>query len=265
MARFDADYIPCSAMAIYAHPDDIEFTVSGTVAKWAEAGCDITAVLITSGDSGTHEYKKYTRKSLARVREKESLAAAKILGISRIVFLRKHDCEIEDTLALRKALVRQIRKFRPEVVLCGDPQSLFFGNRYINHPDHIVAAKAALGAAFPACEMELLWPELGKAHKVCAVYISSTMQPNTWIEITGTIERKIESLRVHRSQLGDRDIAPMIYAWAAGEGEVSPLAPKKRRRSRAVKYTEPFRIMRLLKDEPADKNSSGKRDSVNRR
>jgi len=239
-------------MAIYAHPDDIEFTVSGTVAKWAGAGCDITAVLVTSGDSGTHEYKKYTRKSLARIREQESKAAAKILGISRIIFLRKHDCEIEDTLALRKLLVRQIRKFRPEVVLCGDPQSLFFGNRYVNHPDHIVAAKAALGAVFPASEMELLWPELGKAHKVSAIYISSTMHPDTWIDITGTIERKIESLRAHRSQLGDRNIAPMIYAWAAGEGE-TPF-PKRKKRGRAAKYTEPFRVMRLLKDEPTNEN-----------
>jgi len=239
-------------MAIYAHPDDIEFTIAGTVAKWADAGCEITAVLITSGDSGTHEYEKYTRKSLARVREQESRTAAKILGVSRIVFLRKRDCEIEDTLALRKLLVRQIRKFRPEVVLCGDPQSLFFGNRYINHPDHIVAGKAALGAVFPASEMELLWPELGKAHKVSAVYISSTIQPDTWINITGTIERKIESLRVHKTQLGDRDIAPMIYAWAAGEGETLP--PKSKKRGKAAKYTEPFRIMRLLKDEPTNKN-----------
>ncbi|MCL2103056.1 MAG: PIG-L family deacetylase, partial [Syntrophorhabdaceae bacterium] len=219
MTRYDADYIPRSAMAIYAHPDDVEFTVAGTVAKWADAGCDITSVLVTSGNSGTHESEKYTRESLARVREEESEAAGKIMGVSRIVFLRKSDCEIENTLELRKLLIQQIRKFRPEVVLCGDPQSLFIGNRYINHPDHIAAAKAALGAVFPASEMELLWPELGKAHKVCAVYVSSTMQPDTWIDITATIERKIEALRAHRSQLGDRNIAPMICAWAAGEGE----------------------------------------------
>ncbi|MCL1925603.1 MAG: PIG-L family deacetylase [Syntrophorhabdaceae bacterium] len=259
MIRFDADYIPRSAMAIYAHPDDIEFTVSGTVAKWADAGCNVTAVLITSGDSGTHEYEKYTRKSLARVRERESKAAAKILGISRIVFLRKHDCEIEDTMALRKLLVRQIRKFRPEVVLCGDPQPLFFGNQYINHPDHIATAKAALGAVFPACEMELLWPELGTAHKVHAVYISSAMQPNTWIDITGTIERKIESLRVHKSQLGDRNIAPMIYARASGKDSRTPF-PKRERRGGAVKYAESFRVMRLLKNEPTNRNNTGKKN-----
>jgi LmbE family N-acetylglucosaminyl deacetylase len=239
-------------MAIYAHPDDIEFTIAGTVAKWADAGCEVTFVLITSGDVGTHD-TKYTRKSLAQVREREVGEAARILGAERVVFLRKGDCELESTMALRKELVRQIRKYRPEVVLCGDPQSLFFGNRYINHPDHIVAGKTALEAVFPGAEMELLWPRLGKAHKVHAVYVSSTPRPDTWIDIGKTIERKIASLRAHESQLGTRDIAPMIYSWAMGEGRIAPPQSKAGKgRSRKPKYTESFRIMRLLKDEPGD-------------
>ena len=251
MARFDSDYVPASAMAIYAHPGDIEFTIAGTVAKWADAGCDITFVLITSGDAGTHD-AKLTRKTLARIREREEREAARILGAARVVFLGKHDCELEPTMALRKELVRQIRRHRPEVVLCGDPQALFYGNQYINHPDHIAAGKLALEAVFPASEMELLWPEAGKAHKVHAVYISSTLHPDTWIDIGKTIERKIASLRAHKSQLGTRDIAPMIYAWASGEGRTPP-APGKKGKGRAArgpKYCESFRIMRLLKDEP---------------
>lgn len=252
MARFDSDYVPASAMAIYAHPDDIEFTIAGTVAKWADAGCEVTFVLITSGDVGTHD-TKYTRKSLARVREREEQEAARILGAERVVFLGKGDCELEPTMALRKELVRQIRKYRPEVVLCGDPQSLFFGNRYINHPDHIIAGKTALEAVFPGAEMELLWPRLGKAHKVHAVYISSTLRPDTWIDIGKTIGRKIASLRAHKSQLGSRDISPMIYSWARGEGRTAPpQSGKGKGRSRRPKYTESFRIMRLLKDEPGD-------------
>lgn len=252
MVRFDCDYVPSSAMAIYAHPDDIEFTIGGTVAKWADAGCDITFLLITSGDVGTHD-PRYTRKTLARVREREEREAARILGASRVVFLRRGDCELEPTMALRRELVRQIRKHRPEIVLCGDPQSLFFGDRYINHPDHIVAGKLALEAVFPGSEMELLWPRLGKAHKVHAVYISSTLQPDTWIDIGKTIERKIASLRAHESQLGSRDISPMIRAWAMGEGRTAPPQPKKGKgRARRPKYTESFRIMRLLKDEPGD-------------
>ncbi len=160
MPRFDAEYVPRSAMAIYAHPDDIEFTVAGTVAKWARAGCEVTFVLITSGNAGTHD-RKFTRKSLARVREREERESARILGVARVVFLRHGDCELVPTLALRKELVRRIRRHRPEVVLCNDPQALFFGDRYINHPDHLAAGKAALEAVFPCAEMELLWPGAG--------------------------------------------------------------------------------------------------------
>ena len=92
-------------------------------------------------------------------------------------------------------LVRQIRRHRPEVVLCGDPQAYFFENRYINHPDHRAAGEAALGAAFPCSEMELLWPEEGPAHAVRAVYVSSTLSPNTGIDVTDTIDAKIAALR----------------------------------------------------------------------
>ncbi|MBP2674785.1 MAG: putative deacetylase [Deltaproteobacteria bacterium] len=250
MARFDPDYVPASAMAIYAHPDDIEFTIAGTVAKWADAGCDVTFVLITSGDAGTHD-TKFTRKSLARVREREEREAARILGASRVVFLRKHDCELEPSMSLRKELIRQIRRHRPQVVLCNDPQALFFGNQYINHPDHLAAGKLALEAVFPGSEMELLWPGLGKAHKVHAVYVSSTHHPDTWIDIGGTIERKIASLKAHKSQLGDRDISPMIYEWARGEGRLADAwKAAGKGRARRPKYAEAFRIMRLLKDEP---------------
>jgi LmbE family N-acetylglucosaminyl deacetylase len=239
-------------MAIYAHPDDIEFTVAGTVARWADAGCDVTFVLITSGDVGTHD-AKFTRKELARVREREEREASRILGARRVVFLRKPDCELVPTLALRKELVRQIRRHRPEVVLCNDPQALFFGDQYINHPDHLAAGRLALEAVFPGSEMELLWPEAGRVHKVHAVYVSSTHHPDTWIDIGGTIDRKIASLKAHKSQMGDRDIAPRIYGWAMEEGRRSRTEKAGGKgRARRPKYAESFRIMRLLKDEPGD-------------
>jgi len=247
MARFDAGYVPRSAMAIYAHPDDIEFTVAGTVAKWARAGCDVTFVLITSGNSGTHD-RKYTRKSLARVREREERESARILGVARVVFLRHGDCELVPTLALRKELVRRIRRHRPEVVLCNDPQALFFGDRYINHPDHLAAGKVALEAVFPCAEMELLWPGAGPVHKVHAVYVSSTFSPDTWIDVTDTIDTKIAALTAHRSQLGDRDIAPYLLGRARDEARRAPKAAGKGR-VRRPKLAEAFRVMRLLREE----------------
>lgn len=249
MPRFDADYVPRSAMAIYAHPDDIEFTVAGTVSKWARAGCEVTFVLITSGNAGTHD-RKFTRKSLARTREREERESARILGASRVVFLGRDDCELVPTLALRKELVRRIRRHRPEVVLCNDPQALFFDDRYVNHPDHLAAGKAALEAVFPCAEMELLWPALGLPHKVCAVYVSSTPAPNTWIDVTATVETKIAALTAHRSQLGERDIAPLILGWAMDEARRS--APRKgggKGGARRPKYAEAFRVMRLMREE----------------
>lgn len=249
MARFDAGCVPRSAMAIYAHPDDIEFTIAGTVAKWARAGCEVTFVLITSGNAGTHDLK-FTRKSLARVREREERESAGILGAARVVFLRHGDCELVPTLALRKELVRRIRRHRPEVVLCNDPQALFFGDRYINHPDHLAAGKAALEAVFPCAEMELLWPGAGLPHKVHAVYVSSTTAPDTWVDVTETIDAKIAALSAHRSQLGDRDIAPYILERARDEARRAPARNRKGKggTGRPV-YAEAFRVMRLLREE----------------
>lgn len=247
MPRFDAGYVPRSAMAIYAHPDDIEFTVAGTVAKWARAGCEVTFVLITSGNAGTHD-RKFTRNSLARVREREERESARILGAARVVFLRHDDCELVPTLALRKELVRRIRRHRPEVVLCNDPQAIFFGDEYVNHPDHRVSGQAALDAVFPCAEMDLLWPALGPPHKVHAVYVSSTPAPNTWVDVTETIDAKIAALSAHRSQLGERDIAPLILGWAMDEARRAPKAAGGKG-PRRPKHAEAFRVMRLLREE----------------
>ncbi|GAB4366291.1 MAG: PIG-L family deacetylase [Deltaproteobacteria bacterium] len=257
---FTADHIPGKAMGIYAHPDDAEFTVAGTLSRWARGGCEVTLVSITSGNSGTHD-TRFTRESLARTREEEARASARVLGISRVVFLGHGDCELVPTMALRRELVRQIRTHRPEVVLCNDPQALFFENRYINHPDHRAAGQAALDAAFPCSEMELLWPEEGPAHAVRAVYVSSTHSPNTVIDITDTIDLKIAALREHGSQLGERDPSEMIRAWGmreaaripevaaaggsvpGGKGGGSGTGPP------AVRYAESFRVM-ILKPSP---------------
>jgi LmbE family N-acetylglucosaminyl deacetylase len=216
MPKFDATYVPQSAMAIFAHPDDAEFTVSGTIAKWARAGCEVTLVLCTSGNAGTHDLK-YTRESLAETREAEQQAAAQALGVKNVVFLRHDDCQLVPTLELRRELVREIRKFKPEVVMTGDPQAWFYDNSYINHPDHRAAAIAALEAVFPCSEMELLWPEEGPVHKVHAVYVGSTNAPNTWIDISATIDAKIASLKAHASQMGDWDPSDMIREWAGDE------------------------------------------------
>ena len=155
-------------------------------------------------------------------------------------------------MALRKELVRRIRPHGPEVALCNDPQALFFGDRYVNHPDHLAAGKAALEAVFPCSEMKRnpLWPRSGPPHKVHAVYVSSTVQPNTWIDVADTVETKIAALRAHRSQLGERYISPMILEWATDEARRAPARKAGGNGSPGrPKYAEAFRVMRLVREE----------------
>ena len=137
------EYIPKIAMTIQAHPDDQEFGVGGTIAKWAKVGCEIISVVITSGDSGSNDPAKdgSHKQELAELREKEQLAANAILGVKETIFLRYPDGELEPTIALRKDLTRLIRQFKPDAVLTGNPDGWFYGNEYVNHPDHRAAAQ----------------------------------------------------------------------------------------------------------------------------
>ncbi len=234
MAKFDSDWIPASAMSIFAHPDDMEFSCGATLAKWAKAGCEISVVLCTSGNVGTHD-GKYTPDTLAAVREAEQKNACAVLGIRRLEFLRHDDSRLVADLTLRRELVRLIRKYKPEVVFCGDPNLVFWGPNRINHPDHRAAAFAALDAIFPCASMELLWPEEGPAHEVHGVYVRAFEQLDTWIDVGDTIELKIEALREHHCQLDDyRDLEGTIRQRASDAGKEKGMA-----------CAENFRVMRL--------------------
>jgi LmbE family N-acetylglucosaminyl deacetylase len=256
MPRFDADYVPRSALTIFAHPDDAEFSVAGTIARWAAAGCEVTFLLCTSGNVGTHD-PAFTRETLARTRSEEQQAAAALLGVQAVVELGYDDCQLQPTLELRRRLVREIRRIRPEVVICGDPRAWFYDNVYINHPDHRAAATAALEAVFPCAEMPLVWPEEGPGHKVAAVYVSGTEAPNIWIDISDTMERKLASLKCHASQMGDWDPSEMVREWAKREAEVARQAvadntdePSPEPGDRPVPtYVEAFRVMKLTDEE----------------
>lgn len=256
MSKFNGSYIPKSAMTIFAHPDDTEFTIGGTIAKWAAAGCQIVMVLCTSGNVGTHDLK-YTLKTLAKTREAEQQAVAEFFGVAEVAFLRHDDCALEPNLALSHKLVRAIRQYQPEVVLCGDPEGWFYGSNYINHPDHRAAAVAALEAVFPRAEMELFWPEEGPVHKVHAVYVHGAKKPDTAIDIAATLEKKVGALKLHQSQLGDWDPTEMITQWAQEEAQAFRKRVKKKgQKAQAddggkLQYAEAYRVMTLV-DQPQE-------------
>jgi LmbE family N-acetylglucosaminyl deacetylase len=238
-------YVPESAMAIVAHPDDIEFSCSGTLARWAKSGTRIAYVLCTSGDVGIAD-TGMTREKAAEIREAESMNAARIAGVNEVVFLREPDGMLQPTLEVRKKLVREIRRFRPEVVICSDPTVVWAGDNYINHPDHRAAGTAALDAVFPAAGQPNLFEELAeeglKAHKTRKVYVTGRHQNELFVNIDETIDIKIAALRAHVSQMRDWDPEPMVKQWAA-----------ERAAGKEMNYAESFRVITLEEDEAWEK------------
>ncbi len=241
------EYLPKRAMSIHAHPDDQEFTVAGSLAKWAKAGCEVISVVITSGNSGSNDPTKGAeyKSELAKLREVEQTNANEVIGVKETVFLRYPDGELESTIPLRKELTRLIRQYKPDVVVIGDPQGVFYGNEYINHPDHRAASQAALYATFPSAETRLIFTDLLEAgyepHKVKRVYVHGTDKPDTWVNISKTIDVKIEALKKHVSQLGDWDPKKMMRTWAKQEG-----------RKKKIKFAESFKVMINVQERPED-------------
>lgn len=229
-------------MAIVAHPDDIEFSCSGTLAKWARAGARISLVLVTSGDVGIAR-EDLTRQQAAAIREAEAQAAAQIIGATEIRFLREPDGMVQATLDLRRQLVREIRRFRPEVVISGDPTVVWAGNAYINHPDHRAVALATVDAIFPAAGQPHLFEELAAegltAHKVRKVYVTNWRDGDTWVPIDDTIDVKVAALQAHKSQMGGWDVEKNIKEWAADRAKDKD----------GMQYAEIYRVVTLESDE----------------
>jgi LmbE family N-acetylglucosaminyl deacetylase len=239
-----AGYTPKRAMVIAAHPDDIEFGCAGTVARWVREGCEVSYVLVTSGDVGIAK-PEITRADAAAIREAEQIAAAAVVGVNDVVFLREPDGEVENTLALRKKLVREIRRFRPEVVFTTDPTVLWAGENYINHPDHRAVAWAVVDAIFPAAGQPHFFQELEKegfkAHKVRKVYVMNWGEgsPGTvYINISDAIDLKIASLKKHVSQVGEWDAEKPVREWGAEAAKGKEMA-----------YAEVYRVVTLVNDE----------------
>jgi LmbE family N-acetylglucosaminyl deacetylase len=229
---------PERVLVIVAHPDDPEFGAAGTCAVWASQGAEVTYVIVTDGSKGSAE-EEMTREKLIELREAEQRQAAEAVGVSQVVFLRLPDGEVSNTYELRELLVRQIRKFRPDVLVTHDPTSRIVGGRYFNHRDHRVVGDTTLDAIFPLARDRLNFPEHeaeGLApHKVLDVFLIFSDQPNYWVDITPTVEQKIKALQAHKSQIGDpEELAERIYERTRAAAEHV-----------SFEYGEPFRRVQL--------------------
>ena len=215
-------------MVVTPHPDDAEFGVAGTVARWTREGKESIYVVCTSGDKGTTDVN-VKPEELTKIREQEQLAAAKLLGVREVIFLRHSDQSLEDTPEFRKEIVRLIRMYKPETVVTVDPY-----RRYIWHRDHRITGQVVLDAVFPYARDYLSYPDLLdeglQPHKVKEVLLWATEDTNCRYNITDTYDLKLAALCCHRSQLGDNPSLLELEKWlrqrheAMAEGEDFELA-----------------------------------------
>jgi len=193
---------PVYALTISPHPHDTEWGIGGTVARWIKEGKRVVCVVCTNGDkgSGNPEFKP---EELAKTREKEQKAAAKVLGIKDVVFLHQPDLGLEESPALKQLILKQILTYRPEIVATRDP----YNGRYVSNRDHRILGRLVLDMVWPYAQAPNTFPALLKQgllpHKVKEVLLWSPEQPNYRLDISDTYELKKAALRAHKTQIID--------------------------------------------------------------
>ena len=228
-----------SALVLVAHPDDAEFMCGGTVAAWARDGCEVHYVVCTDGSAGSNE-PGARRELVAPIREREQRAAADVLGVRSVTFLGEIDGLLEVTPATRKKVTREVRRLRPEVLIAPDPARLWSGQGYINHWDHKQAGLLALTAVMPDSPTRVMFSELEREgiepYEIPNLWLSSN-EPDTYVDITKTIDIKVQALAQHVSEEGEA-AAPWVRERARQVGEEA-----------GVEYAESFKAFRFVDDD----------------
>jgi LmbE family N-acetylglucosaminyl deacetylase len=211
------------ALVIFSHPDDAEFSAAATIALLTSGGTRVDYVVTTDGGKGTED-PAVTSAQLTATREAEQRAAADRLGVSEIVHLGYPDGYLTPSLDLRRDIVRQIRRYRPDLVITLNPVRRQDGNPFIGHPDHLATGEATLAAVYPAARDRLNFPELIaeglEPWKVRQVLVSGVERPNLFLDVSSTFETGLEALFCHVSQISDRAaVEERVRQRAAEVGE----------------------------------------------
>lgn len=230
------------ALVVYAHPDDAEFGCSGTAATWARAGVEVVYCMVTNGASGSSD-PEMTRERLAATRRAEQVEAAKILGVADVDFLGFEDGYLEPTLEVRKAIAREIRIRRPDVVISMDPTQRIFENAYVNHPDHIAVGECVLRSINPDASTRLMFPELWteerlEPHKPKAVMLMAFGEAGFYVDVTEVMDLKVKALLTHESQVSDFPAEEFIRGrnrWLAERSEIP-----------GCEYAEAYRLIAMI-------------------
>ena len=226
------------ALVIMAHPDDPDFTCGGTATQMARRGIEVTYLILTNGDKGNHN-PEITRNQLIALRKIEQRAAADTCGVKHVLFMGEEDGFLRSTPELRYRVTREIRRIRPQLIICTDPDRYFVGDGYINHPDHRNAGLVAIDAIFPAADNPMFYPEMRDEgylpHKISQLYVFGHNDANVKIDITDEIETKINAILCHKTQITEPEKA--VPAWRERWGE--------QQEDGSVRYYETFKAMKF--------------------
>lgn len=246
-------YAPERVLLVFAHADDIEFGVAGTVARWTEAGTQVTYCIVTNNISGSND-PNIDLNELVETRRREQFEAAEVVGVHDVRFLNYHDGILQPTIDVRRDITRVVRDVRPQIVVTFDPRTMMVPeNNYINHPDHRATGEATLYAVFPSAETRPIFPELLEEglepHKVNKLYlVLSQEEPNLYVDTSSVIERKLEALRRHKSQL-DEEVVEMVRKWSHEAGEKQGWGHAEAFRVMTLNETEEEKAARLAKEQ----------------
>jgi LmbE family N-acetylglucosaminyl deacetylase len=207
------------ALVISAHPDDVDFGAAGTVATWTDAGIEVAYCIVTDGDAGGFD-PSVPRGEIPGIRRAEQTAAAKEVGVTDLAFLGYPDGRLVTSLELRRDLAREIRRVRPERVLCPSPERNW-QRIFASHPDHLATGEASMAAVYPDARNPFAHPELlqdgYETWSVLEVWMMASPVRNRWVDVTDVLTRKLDALRNHVSQHTDADgkLEERIRGWGA--------------------------------------------------
>ena len=219
---------PVRALVVCAHPDDVDFGASGTVATWTDAGCEVTYCIVTDGAAGAAD-PEVDLAHLVEIRQREQRAAAHEVGVEEVVFLGFPDGRLEPTLDVRREIARVIRAVRPERLITQSPERNYSRIR-ASHPDHLAAGEAALRAVYPDARNPYAFPELVdgglEPFEVPEVWLMASPTGGRAVDITDAFSRKLAALRSHASQITEPErVGQFVREWGEQTAKLFGLGP----------------------------------------
>jgi LmbE family N-acetylglucosaminyl deacetylase len=213
-------------LVVMAHPDDCDFGAGGTIAQWTSRGIEVSYCIITNGDQGG-EASDFPLEEMAQVRQREQRAAGKELGVDNVTFLNYRDGSLFPSLELRKEIVREIRRAKPDRMVVQSPERNW-ERIFASHPDHLAAGETAIQAVYPDARNPYAFTELKDAGfepwRVRELWITGSPQPNHYVDITDTFSKKMAALHAHVSQTAhNKELEEMVRSWGEKNAEANGL------------------------------------------